>query len=91
MNRSSDQGWVAISIQDSGIGITPEDLPKLFHEFARLDNARGLPTEGSGLGLALTKRLVELHGGQIFAASADKGHGSTFTIVLPVSGPGARK
>lgn len=75
--------WVEIAITDSGIGIQPDDLPKLFHPFVRLDTALGAHTKGTGLGLALTRRLVELHGGQIVAASEGEGRGSTFTVRLP--------
>ncbi|MBI4839573.1 MAG: response regulator [candidate division NC10 bacterium] len=74
---------------DTGIGIKSEDLPRLFQEFAQLETTRAQKHEGTGLGLALTKRLVELHGGRILAESAGEGRGSTFTFVLPFIGPGA--
>jgi signal transduction histidine kinase/HAMP domain-containing protein len=75
--------WVEIAVIDSGVGMKPDDLPKLFQPFVRLDTALNDQTKGTGLGLALTKHLVELHGGQITAASEGMGQGSTFTIRLP--------
>lgn len=56
--------FVEIAVEDTGIGIKPEDLPRLFQPFVRLDTALGAHTKGTGLGLALTKHLVELHGGR---------------------------
>ncbi|MBI4390388.1 MAG: hypothetical protein HY575_00745 [candidate division NC10 bacterium] len=64
-----------------------EDLPRLFQEFVQLEAAATKRYEGTGLGLALTRRLVELHGGRIRADSEGEGRGSTFTFVLPFGGP----
>ncbi len=75
---------VEIAVRDTGIGIKAEDLPKLFQLFTQLETPFVKPSQGTGLGLALTKRLVELHGGQIVAASDGVGHGSTFTVCLPL-------
>jgi signal transduction histidine kinase len=72
-----------ISVADTGVGIKPEDIPKLFNEFTQLENAYTKQHEGTGLGLALTKRLVELHGGRIWVES-EPGKGSTFTFTMPV-------
>jgi signal transduction histidine kinase len=80
--------WLELAVVDTGVGIKAEDLPKLFQEFVQLEATRAQNEEGTGLGLALTKRLVELHGGSIRAASAGGGHGSTFTVLLPFGGPG---
>jgi signal transduction histidine kinase/DNA-binding response OmpR family regulator len=74
-----------LSVADTGIGIRPEDIPKLFQEFMQLETAKQITQEGTGLGLALTKRLVELHGGTIRVESAGEGLGSTFTIRMPFS------
>ena len=76
-----------IEVTDTGAGIKPEDVPRLFQEFVQLETTRAQKHEGTGLGLALTKRLVELHGGRIWAESEGEGRGSTFTVVLPFSGP----
>jgi signal transduction histidine kinase len=79
--------WLEIRVSDTGIGIRAEDLPRLFQEFVQLEAAATKRHEGTGLGLALSKRLVELHGGRIRAASAGEGQGSTFTVLLPLGSP----
>jgi protein-histidine pros-kinase len=81
--------WLEIRVTDTGVGIEAADLPRLFQPFVQLGTAAVGRHEGSGLGLAITKRLVELHGGRIWAQSEGEGCGSTFTIVLPLGGPGA--
>lgn len=86
---ASASEFVEIAVADAGIGIKPDDLPRLFQPFVRLNTALGAHAKGTGLGLALTKHLVELHGGQIFAASEGEGYGSTFTVRLPVGQRGA--
>lgn len=68
----------------TGIGISASDLPRLFHEFERIESESGTRYEGTGLGLALTKRLIELHGGTIEVTS-QPGVGSTFAVELPIS------
>lgn len=73
---------LTVWVRDTGVGIAPEDLGSLFEEFRQLRVAGGASQEGTGLGLALTKRLVELHGGTITVES-ELGRGSTFTVVLP--------
>jgi CheY-like chemotaxis protein len=74
-----------LTVRDSGIGIAPELLPRMFELFTQgertLDRARG----GLGLGLAVVKRLAALHGGRAVATSAGLGHGSTFVVELPVA------
>ena len=74
---------IEISIEDTGIGIKLEDMPKLFKEFAQLDSVYDKKYDGTGLGLALTKKLVELHGGRI-QVSSEFGKGSCFTFIIPV-------
>ncbi|HCC69458.1 MAG TPA: hypothetical protein DEP99_06215 [Nitrospiraceae bacterium] len=74
------QEFLKLSVRDTGIGIKPEEKERIFEEFEQLDPSRS--TEGSGLGLSLTKRLVELHGGIIDVESAS-GKGSVFSVHLP--------
>jgi signal transduction histidine kinase len=81
--RRSSQQEIEISVADTGIGMREEDLPKLFHEFSQIESAYDKNYEGTGLGLALAKRLVELHGGRIWVESVF-GQGSRFTFVIPV-------
>src|SRR6266478_4720241 len=83
------ESWVEIAVSDSGIGIAKEDLGRLFAEFQQLDAGPGRQQEGTGLGLALTKRFAELHGGQVIVES-ELGKGSTFTLRLPLQTPAPR-
>jgi signal transduction histidine kinase len=78
--------FVEISVSDTGIGIEAAELPKLFQPFVQLEHFLTKAYQGTGLGLALTKRLVELHGGRIWAESEGKGRGATFTFTLPLAG-----
>jgi PAS domain S-box-containing protein len=78
----SDDGRLLTSVVDTGIGIKPEDMPKLFTSFQQLDSTLARKHEGTGLGLAICKKLVGLLGGEIWAESAWEG-GSKFTFVLP--------
>jgi signal transduction histidine kinase len=72
-----------IRVSDQGIGIPPEDLPRLFEPFHRAANVEGLP--GTGLGLVIAKQSVEMHGGSLSVESAI-GQGTTFTVRLPLAG-----
>jgi signal transduction histidine kinase len=74
--------FLRLAIQDTGIGISPENIDKLFQPFIQIDSALNRKYEGTGLGLALVKRIVELHGGQVGLTST-LGKGSCFTIDLP--------
>jgi PAS domain S-box-containing protein len=77
---------IQLQVRDTGIGIKKEDLPRLFREFEQLDSGLARREQGTGLGLALTKKIVELQNGSITVES-ELGRGSTFTVVLPtVSG-----
>jgi two-component system OmpR family sensor kinase len=78
---------LVVSILDEGIGIDPQDLPRLFTPFFRTDRSRARGTGGVGLGLALAKRIVEAHGGSIGAESR-VGLGTTIRFRIPAA-PGA--
>src|SRR5262249_48376310 len=75
-------GVVEISVSDTGIGIAPEDQGRVFEEFRQVGDDHSGKREGTGLGLALTRKFVEMHGGAIRVAS-ELGKGSTFTFTLP--------
>ncbi|MGM9501421.1 hybrid sensor histidine kinase/response regulator [Desertifilum tharense IPPAS B-1220] len=75
---------IAIQIRDTGKGISPEFLPHVFDRFRQADNSITRSHGGLGLGLAIVRHLVELHGGTIAADSAGEGKGTTFTVKLPV-------
>jgi len=83
-------GELAIAVEDSGIGIAGEDLPKVFGMFAQVRSAQDHAAGGLGIGLALAKGIVELHGGRIEAQSAGIGQGSRFTVRLPNTATSAR-
>ncbi|WP_319432467.1 SpoIIE family protein phosphatase [Mycobacterium sp. RTGN5] len=78
-----DGGEAVVSVADTGIGVADAEMPRLFERFHRIENARARSTEGSGIGLALVKELVGLHGGTI-AAESVAGEGTTFTVRLPI-------
>ena len=73
-------------MRDSGIGIRPEDRDKLFKVFSQVDSSASRHQQGTGLGLALCRQFVEMHGGAIGAESIF-GEGSTFWFILPIEGP----
>ncbi len=78
-----DGAWVEIRVHDSGIGIPPDQLPRIFELFTQVERADERGRGGLGIGLALVRRLVELHGGSVSAASEGPGRGSEFTVRLP--------
>lgn len=85
LQAGSDGSTVWLRIQDTGSGIRPEHLPRIFERFYRADPSRSRSEGGSGLGLAITQSIVEAHGGQVTAESAGlEGAGSTFTLHLPL-------
>ena len=79
-------GVVTGSVQDTGIGIAEEDLPKIFHDFYRTRNAKEFEQMGTGLGLSIVKAIMEVYGGDI-SVESELGVGSTFTFHLPVASP----
>ncbi|NTV62329.1 MAG: GAF domain-containing protein [Oscillochloris sp.] len=82
--------WVLVSVRDEGIGIAPEDLPRIWERFYRVDNTNTRRIGGTGLGLSITRALVELHGGKI-AVESKSGKGSRFFFTLPVAHELARR
>ncbi len=87
--RGGEGDRVVIAVQDTGIGMSAEDLPRLFTEFYQADTSHTRRYEGTGLGLAITKRLAEALGGGV-SVQSEVGLGSTFSVTLPVVAPGAQ-
>ena len=85
INVSPEDGHVLISVRDTGIGISATMLPHVFEMFAQADRDKKRSQDGLGIGLALVKRLVEMHGGTVEAKSAGEGYGSEFTVRLPLA------
>jgi PAS domain S-box-containing protein len=80
--RDKNSPTILFQVVDTGIGISAKDLQMLFQPFVQVDSALNRQYEGTGLGLALVKQIVELHGGQVMAES-EVGQGSSFTVALP--------
>jgi signal transduction histidine kinase len=78
------ESQLAFYVTDNGEGIRCEHLPHIFERFYRADPVRNRASGGSGLGLSIVQTIVEAHGGQVSAQSDGVGHGSTFTIQLPI-------
>ncbi len=84
-NGNAGDSFLQIAVTDTGIGIKADDQERVFKEFEQVDSSYGRQQQGTGLGLALTKRLVEMHGGKIRVESAGvEGKGSTFTFSIPL-------
>lgn len=80
-----DRPYLQMSVTDTGIGIAPENISKLFQPFIQVDSALNRQYAGTGLGLSLVKRIVELHGGEV-GVTSQVGAGSCFTVQLPCTG-----
>ena len=80
-----DRRWVELNVGDTGEGIDPAHLPHVFERFYRADAARARSRGGSGIGLTISRALVEAHGGRLSASSEGLGKGATFTVRLPVA------
>jgi two-component system phosphate regulon sensor histidine kinase PhoR len=82
-----ESGWISIHIDDAGEGIPEDELSRIFERFYQLDKARtGGPKRGAGLGLAISREIVQAHGGRLVAQSVI-GRGSRFSVQLPISRP----
>ncbi len=84
LRMHTEDGHAIVRLRDSGIGITPEALPHIFELFKQANEAHACDRGGLGIGLALVRFLVELHGGSVTAFSAGTGRGSEFTVRLPL-------
>jgi two-component system phosphate regulon sensor histidine kinase PhoR len=84
LSAAASDGWVTIEISDTGIGIPPEDLPRIFERFYRVDRSRDRREGGTGLGLAIAKHLTLGMGGTIDVQSVS-GSGTTFRLTFPVA------
>jgi PAS domain S-box-containing protein len=86
MTTNPAEQFLQVAVKDTGIGIAADDQERVFKEFEQVDSSYGRQQQGTGLGLALTRRLVEMHGGRIWVESEGiEGKGSTFTFLMPIS------
>jgi len=82
--REREEDWVTVAITDTGVGISPDELPRIFERFYKTDQSRDRKRSGTGLGLAISKHIVEAHCGRIWAENNKSHAGSTFYFNLPV-------
>lgn len=76
--------YLEVTVSDTGIGINPDNLTRIFGRFEQIENTLAKNYAGTGLGLSLTKKLIDMHKGKIWAESQGEGHGSTFHFVIPI-------
>lgn len=86
ISATADRQWIRLSVTDTGMGMSPDDAAKVFNRFFRAESAQQAAIPGAGLGLSITRMIVERHGGSIVCESGE-GQGSTFTMTLPAEGP----
>ncbi|MEZ4670897.1 MAG: HAMP domain-containing sensor histidine kinase [Anaerolineae bacterium] len=90
VQTTQSEGWITITVKDTGIGIASADLSQIFDRFYKADKARTGGTTGTGLGLPIVKKIVEIHNG-IVEVSSEVGRGSSFKVRLPMVEDGSKK
>jgi signal transduction histidine kinase len=84
--RKGAAGWIQVSVSDTGMGIAPVEASRIFNEFYQATQPGNNKSRGAGLGLSISKKLVEMHGGKIWVES-EPGRGSEFFFTLPIEPP----
>ena len=84
MKNALKGGYIQVSVEDNGIGIKQEDIPKVFDKFQQIESSLVRKIGGTGLGLPIAKQLIEAHRGMIWVES-ELNHGSTFSFIIPVA------
>jgi PAS domain S-box-containing protein len=85
LSLATEGSWAVVRVRDNGVGIPSEMLDEVFHMFTQVNRTLDRAQGGLGIGLSLVRRLTELHGGEVIAASSGLGHGSLFTVRLPLA------
>jgi signal transduction histidine kinase len=87
----SRRNYLLVSVADTGVGIKPEDIERIFTPFEQADGSRSRKYQGTGLGLSLTRKLVECHNGRLWAESEGEGMGSVFKFTIPCNPPAIKQ